>query len=65
MGEYLKTIIADVVNTLAWLRLCSPDEPETLQEWALQALTCVLRMIVFVVILAGTVYLLASIVGSV
>ncbi len=63
MSELLKSLLSDIVNTVVWLRLCSADEPETLRQWVLQALTCLLRLLVAAAILAGTIVLVASLAG--
>lgn len=65
MTEFVRDILRDIVHTIAWLRLCSPDEPQTLSEWVLQALTCLLRLLVAAAIMAGTVYLATRIAGGV
>ena len=50
MIAIIQELMREFIRTLAWVRLCNDDEPETWRELAISLFVCLLRILVFLVI---------------
>lgn len=65
MIAIIQELMREFIRTLAWVRLCSDDEPETWWELAISLFVCLLRILVFLVITAVMWFLIITLFSSV
>lgn len=65
MISIIQELLREFIRTMAWVRLCNDDEPETWHELAMSLFVCLLRTLVFLVITATVWFLIITLFSSV